>query len=139
VFLTGKKVAGILIDVVPGGRHIVGIGLNVNNPLAAAPEDVRGRATSLCEVVGHALDRTAVLLSLLENLEAAVRQSSTQPELIGRRFNELCLQHGRLLTIETGGQRTTGTCMGIAPDGALLLETAQGWQKFYSGVLIHDA
>lgn len=139
VFLTGKKVAGILIDVVPGGRHIVGIGLNVNNPLAAAPDDVRARATSLCEVVGHTLDRTAVLLSLLENLEQSVRQSSTHPEVIGKRFNELCLQHGRLLTIEVGGVRTAGTCMGIAPDGALLLETPQGWQKFYSGVLIHDA
>lgn len=139
VFLTGKKVAGILIDVVPGARHIVGIGLNVNNPLAAAPEEVRARATSLCEVTDRVHDRTAVLLSLLENLELAVRQSSTHPELIGRRFNDLCLQHGRPLTIEVGGQRTTGTCLGIAPDGALLLETPQGWQKFYSGVLVHHA
>lgn len=139
VFLTGKKVAGVLIDVVPGGRHVVGIGLNVNNPLAAAPDDVRARATSLCEVASRALDRTAVLLNLLENLEHAVRQSATHPEEFGKRFNALCLQHGQLLTIEVGGRRASGTCMGIAADGALMLETDRGWQKFYSGALVHHS
>jgi len=137
VFVQGKKIAGILIDVLPGGRHVVGIGLNVNNPLADAPDDVRARATSLCDLVGHPLDRTDVLLSLLTNLERAVRQSAAEPHEFGARFNTLCRQHGRPLTIEIGGARTTGTCAGIAPDGALILETEAGWQRFYSGVLVH--
>lgn len=135
VFAAGKKVAGVLIDVLPGGRHVVGIGLNVNNTLADAPGEVRARAASLRDLSGRPLDRTTLLLSLLEKVESAVRDSAAAPEEFGRQFGQLCLQLGRELTVEVGGQRTTGTCAGIAADGALLLETKDGWQKFYSGVL----
>ena len=135
VFAAGKKVAGVLIDVLADGRHIVGIGLNVNNSLAAAPDEVRTRAVSLSELAGRTFDRTAVLLNLLDQLQAAVRDSAASPELFGQRFNQLCLQVGQKLTVESGSQRTTGTCVGIAADGALLLDTPGGMQKFYSGVL----
>ncbi len=135
VFVEGKKVAGILIDVLPSGQHVVGIGLNVNNLLDDAPADVRSRATSLCELTGRIYDRTSLLLDLLRQLELAVRDSAAAPDTFGRRFLELCLQLGQELTIEVGSQRTTGRCAGIGPDGALLLETVGGWQKFYSGVL----
>ncbi len=135
VFAAGKKVAGVLIDVLPDGRHIVGIGLNVNNPLAAAPDDVRARAASLSELAGRTFDRTAVVLNLLDHLQAAVQDSAASPQLFGQRFNQLCLQVGQKLTVESGSQRTTGICVGIAADGALLLDTPGGMQKFYSGVL----
>jgi len=138
VFAAGKKLAGILIDVLPNGQHIVGIGLNVNNSLHGAPEDVRARATSLGELSGRTFDRTALLLELLRNLEGAVRESAAAPEEFGRRFQELCLQLGHELTIEAGGRQSVGRCAGIAADGALLLETASGWEKFYSGVLRHQ-
>jgi biotin-(acetyl-CoA carboxylase) ligase len=64
-----------------------------------------------------------------------VRASATEGEKFGRRFQNLCLQLGQELTIEVGGRLNAGRCAGIAADGALLLETAEGWQKFYSGVL----
>ncbi len=137
VFVSGRKLAGVLIEVLPGGRHVVGIGLNVNNDLAAAPDNVRARATSLAELAGRSIDRTALLIELVTNLKASIRESAARPEAFGRRFGELCHQVGSQLTVEVGAKRTTGRCAGIAPDGALLLETAAGWQKFYSGVLIH--
>lgn len=135
VYAAGKKLAGVLIDVLPGGRHVVGIGLNVNNRLDGAPDDVRARATSLCELASRTFDRTALLLKLLANLEAAVRASATAPEEFGRRFQQHCLQLGQELTLEVGPERTTGRCLGIAPDGALQLDTPGGCRKFYSGVL----
>lgn len=135
VFVSDRKVAGVLIDVVPGGRHVVGIGMNVNNTLADAPDDVRARAVSLHDLTGRWFDRTALLASLLENLQSAVRQSAVAPQEFGARYDQLCLQHGRELTIEVGTQQTRGLCMGIDVDGALLLETAAGPRKFYSGVL----
>ena len=135
VFAAGKKVAGVLIDVLPDGRHIVGIGLNTNNSLAAAPDEVRARAASLSELAGRTFDRTALLLNLLDQLQAAVRDSAASPQVFGQRFNQLCLQVGQKLTVEAGSQRTTGVCIGIAADGALLLDTPGGMQKFYSGVL----
>jgi BirA family biotin operon repressor/biotin-[acetyl-CoA-carboxylase] ligase len=135
VFVDGKKLAGILLDVLAGGRHVLGIGLNVNNSLADAPDDVRARATSLCELTGATHDRTELLVQLLRNIELAVRDSAADPQAYGRRFQELCLQVGKELTIEVGGRRTTGRCAGIAPDGALLLEDGGRYERYYSGVL----
>jgi BirA family biotin operon repressor/biotin-[acetyl-CoA-carboxylase] ligase len=137
VFAADRKIAGILVDVLAGGRHVVGIGLNVNNSLAGAPPEVIARATSLCELAGHTFDRTAVLIDLLHSLHRSLQASAAEPEVFGRRFQSLCLQVGRELTIETAGRRTTGVCAGIASDGALLLETARALQRFYSGVLVH--
>lgn len=136
VYVAQRKLAGILIDVLPRGRHVVGVGLNVNNSFECAPDDVRKRAVSLRDLTDCAVDRTELLATLLGNLETAVRESARDPQGYGQRFGELCLQIGRELTIEVGGRRTTGRCAGIAADGALLLETVDGWQKFYSGVLV---
>jgi len=136
VFVGGRKIAGILIDVLPDGRHILGIGVNVNNSLAGAPEEVLARATTLAELTGSQFDLTEFLGLLLGNLELAMRQSTLAPEVLGRRFDSLCLQVGQVLTLETGGARTIGECLGIALDGALLLEVAGAPKSFYSGVLV---
>ncbi len=52
--------AGVLVDVLADGRHVVGIGINVNNSLAGAPAEVATRATSLCELAGTAIRPHAV-------------------------------------------------------------------------------
>jgi BirA family biotin operon repressor/biotin-[acetyl-CoA-carboxylase] ligase len=135
VFADGCKLAGILIDALPDGRHILGIGLNLNSSLAHAPPEVRTRATSIFDLTGCRQDRTTILLAVLERLEARFRQLADSPEELGREFHELCLQVGSRLTIHSGSRRETGTCAGVAIDGALLLDTAAGRQRFYSGVL----
>ncbi|MEX0979142.1 MAG: biotin--[acetyl-CoA-carboxylase] ligase, partial [Pirellulales bacterium] len=135
VFVEGRKIAGVLIDVLSDNRHVVGIGINVNNTLDGAPDEVRASATSLCELTGLSFDRTALLADLLGNLRIALHASSASPEDLGRRFSELCLQIGHELTVDVAGRRTTGVCQGVAPDGALLLDTPGGFQRFHSGVL----
>ncbi len=137
VFVGSKKLAGILVDVLAGGRHVVGIGLNVNNSFQAAPEEVASRATSMCELVGQSLDRTRVVCDVLCQLQASLRAAAAAPLGFGERFDRLCLQIGEVLTIDVAGQRTSGRCMGIAPDGGLLLETSDGPRAFYSGSLVH--
>jgi biotin-(acetyl-CoA carboxylase) ligase len=47
----------------------------------------------------------------------------------------MALQVGEQLTINVGGSKTTGRCLGIDPDGALVLETALGVARFHSGTL----
>lgn len=135
VFAAGRKLAGILIDVLPGGRHIVGVGLNVNNSFDGAPDDVRQRAVSMLELTGRPLDRTEVLLAFLQEFDEALHQLAKDPVTLGARFHDNCLQIGQDLTIEHANRRTTGRCAGIAADGALLLDTLAGRQKFYSGIL----
>jgi BirA family biotin operon repressor/biotin-[acetyl-CoA-carboxylase] ligase len=127
------------VDVLPDGKHVIGDGINVNNLFQDAPAEVQARATSLAELSGRSYDRTQVLLDVLTSIQHALIESARRPAEFGARFDELCLQRGRELTLDVGQQRVSGICAGVAPDGALLLDTARGREKFYSGVLRHDA
>jgi len=135
VMAAGRKLAGVLVEVLPDGRHVVGIGVNVNNRLAEAPPEVRRVATTLRELTGVAHDRTAILVAVLQHLEAGLGQLASEPGRIGTSADALCRQRGRLLTLDRGGESVTGRCAGIAPDGALLLVTRDGRQAFYWGML----
>lgn len=139
VFAGGRKLAGILIEGMPNGKHVLGIGLNVNNRTAGAPTELRERATSLADLMGREQSRTDVLLELLGRLWPNLGQLAANAAEVGRRADRACLQHGRALTIESGDRRVEGTCVKVADDGALVLRTARGDEKFYSGVLIHVA
>jgi BirA family transcriptional regulator, biotin operon repressor / biotin---[acetyl-CoA-carboxylase] ligase len=137
VVIGQRKIAGILIDVLPSGAHVFGIGLNVNNRVEHAPLDVRYRATTLFDLTGHPHSRTGLLCSLLTSLRTALQLAVSDPALLGQRFEEHCLQIGSPLVIDSGQTVLTGTCVGIAQDGALLLQSTDGIQRIYSGVIRH--
>lgn len=136
VFAAGRKLAGVLVEVPAGGRRIVGIGLNTNSRLADAPAELRPRATTLRALTGTQHDHTEILVALLGHLEAALRQLASSPEQLGVRADRLCLQRGKTLTIRQGQTDVTGRCAGIAPDGALLLQTPDGTRRLYSGAVV---
>jgi len=137
VFAAGRKLSGILVEVLPDGRHVIGVGLNINHRSEETPAELEHRATSLATLSEREHSRTDLLVELLGALWPNFAQLATAPVEIARRANAACLQHDRTLTIESGHNRVTGRCVGIADDGALLLETDAGPQKFYSGALIH--
>ncbi|HVW36477.1 MAG TPA: biotin--[acetyl-CoA-carboxylase] ligase [Pirellulales bacterium] len=139
VFVSKRKLAGILVEALPDGKHIVGIGCNVNNSLAEAPAELQAIVASLVDLTGQRRHRTAFLLELLDRLQANLQLLAAAPESLGERAHELCLQRGRRLTLQTGARLASGICAGIAPDGALLLETPGGLETHYSGVLMHGA
>ena len=136
VFAAGRKLAGILAEVPANRRRIVGIGLNTNSRLADAPPELRRTATTLLELTGRRHDHTEILIELLGHLERLLRQLASRPEQIASRAGRLCLQVGQPITIRLGSSTATGRCAGIAPDGALLLETPDGPRKCYSGTLV---
>lgn len=136
VFAAGRKLAGILVEVLPDGRHIVGVGCNVNNGACSAPEELTGTVVTLADLSGRSHDRTHLLLIVLERFAETLDVLAQKPASLGRRADGLCLQHGRQLTLVAGSRRTVGLCAGIGDDGALLLDTAAGRERFYSGVLI---
>ena len=47
VFAAGRKLAGVLVEVLASRRRIVGIGLNTNSRLCDAPAELHGTATTL--------------------------------------------------------------------------------------------
>jgi BirA family biotin operon repressor/biotin-[acetyl-CoA-carboxylase] ligase len=135
VYVGHGKLAGILVEVLPAGWHIIGVGLNSNNTASEAPLELRDSIATLRDLTGHTHDHTELLLAILENLEAALTQLGQPLETIGERFDLLCRQRGEMLTVFQGQQTITGRCVGIAPDGALLLDTAEGRRAVHSGTL----
>lgn len=135
VMAAGGKLAGVLVELLPDGRQIVGIGLNTNNSLSQAPPELRQTAATLRELTGVSHDQTTILVTLLQHLEDELRQLASEPGRIATRADALCLQRGKMLTLHPGNQSVTGRCAGIAADGALLLDTPDGRQAFYCGML----
>jgi BirA family biotin operon repressor/biotin-[acetyl-CoA-carboxylase] ligase len=135
VYVEGRKLAGVLVDVLSDGRHILGVGVNTNSTLADAPDELRDSIATLYCLTGRLIDHGELLAAFLDAFAVALRMLAESPAQLGRRFNELCIQHAQTLTVRNGAERTTGRCAGIASDGALLLDTEQGRRAFYSGTL----
>ncbi len=135
VLADDRKLAGILVEVLPDRRHVIGVGLNTNNTLADAPAELQTTAATLRDLTGREQDHTAILLELLRRLDGALSQLRSQPEELAARANALCLQRDRTVTLQSGERTITGRCRGIAADGALLLETPAGVEPFHSGIV----
>ena len=70
VLIDGRKVAGILAEA-REGRVVLGIGVNANLAPDELPQNVDTPATSLSIETGSRVDRAAVLVHVLEELEGA--------------------------------------------------------------------
>ncbi len=135
VFAAGRKLAGILIEVLPDRRHVIGIGLNTNNSLADAPAELQSTAATLRDLGRRTYDQTDILIELLKRLEGEFRRLCREPQALAARADALCLQRGQMVTLQGKGCTITGRCRGIAADGAILLETPAGTEAFFWGTL----
>ena len=136
VLAAGRKLAGILVEVLPDRKHVIGVGLNTNNTLADAPAELQATIGHAPRSIRREHDQTAILIDLLQRLDREFQHLRTSVSDVAARANALCLQRGRTVTLEQGNRTITGRCQGIAPDGALLLETAKGVETVYSGVAL---
>jgi len=91
VLITGRKVAGILIETRSGRNPfaVVGIGLNVNHSLTDFPPALQECATSLAMASGAQHDRHQVAELLLSRLAENERLMREHPEALMARWNEL--------------------------------------------------
>ena len=72
VFAQGRKLAGVLVEALTDGWHVLGVGLNVNNRAIDAPDELREKTISLADLTGRDQSRTDALLALFS---AALAQS----------------------------------------------------------------
>jgi BirA family transcriptional regulator, biotin operon repressor / biotin---[acetyl-CoA-carboxylase] ligase len=128
-----RKLAGILVDVLPDRRHVIGIGLNVNDDASDAPAELRNTVATLRDLSGRQHDRTGVLVALLRRLEQEFSQLRDDAKKVAARADSLCLQRGQTVAMQWSNRKTTGVCRGVAADGAILLETPTGVKSFVSG------
>ena len=137
VFLHGRKISGILVEIPPrqSGKLILGIGINVNNSLTNAPTELRSTATALCDVSNRTWDLVAVLIHVLQQLEQHLQQLVANDPELPRRWHELCFLRGRVVQHTVGERVTIGRCQGVDQQGALLLQTAAGLSRVLGGVI----
>lgn len=138
VYVADRKLVGILVEGFGDRLHGIGIGVNTNNTLADAPAELQQKATTLFDLTGVHHDPTAILVGMMQNLERCLRELGAAPESLSARADAMCLQRGQELTLQQGNQIVAGRCLGIAADGALLLDTPHGREKIYSGVQVRD-
>lgn len=132
LYADGLKFGGILAEAAWAGAKlkylVVGTGLNVRPLGKGISQRIARRATSIDEVLETTVPLVdvadAVVSGLSSHLEAG------RPQLAGRDLADLDRYDGMrdrrgVLTLP-GGEELPGTCVGIAPDGALLFRPDRG-------------
>ena len=141
VLLEGRKCCGMLLESSlgqSGGDRVeavvLGIGLNVNQD--TFPPDMNVPPTSLLLAAGRPFPRAPLLASLLSELEVYYDRLLEGDEAgIRSEYTSMLDRFGERITLRhtQGGEVVTGVLLGIADDGALLLETDNGVRTFYAG------
>jgi BirA family biotin operon repressor/biotin-[acetyl-CoA-carboxylase] ligase len=131
LLVDGRKVCGILLESAVEDQRIryciAGIGIDVNLDAGDYPEELRPIATSLKEAAGAAVDRTALIAAVMEELEGLYTlygQEGFKP--IGVLWEALSAIVGRRVSVRDNGQPVEGTAEGLDASGALLVRRSDG-------------
>lgn len=139
VYIAGRKVCGILLEApaTAPGRVVIGVGLNVNNSLAAAPAEIQQSAVALCDVAEKELDLSTILVAILRGMETEIVRLQKDQLDLAKRWQPYCLLEGQTVTLLQGSRQHTGLCDSIDDDGALLLRTHANKtaERFISGTV----
>jgi BirA family transcriptional regulator, biotin operon repressor / biotin---[acetyl-CoA-carboxylase] ligase len=134
-----RKLAGILAQAQHGehGGVVIGIGVNLLKP-DNLPAEVDQRGVWLSER-GIVLDAETLASQILEELGQVLVEPLA--DVIGA-VRSRCTTIGRRVRVELGGTDVHGfdvhgTAIGIADDGALLVETSDGIRTFHAGDVVH--
>lgn len=139
VWVDGQKLAGILIETHAKSEHevemVIGIGLN-NLPLAD-DRITNNRATSIYDILGEALDRNQIIadfIQLISKLRDAY-EAFNIPNII-EMWNHNSALYGQKIKLFSPSREIIGTEIGIANNGALLIQHEDGsTQQYFSGEL----
>ena len=127
------KLAGILIELSSdrrGTQAIIGIGLNLEAPDGDLPQPVAG--LKQVSVQADRLDvLAAILLSLADALDAFALNGFAGQRTEWQRYH--AWQDQQVQILGDSAEPLLGRCLGVDADGSLLLETAHGIERIFSG------
>jgi BirA family transcriptional regulator, biotin operon repressor / biotin---[acetyl-CoA-carboxylase] ligase len=137
VWLSGRKVCGILVETASRlpQRVVIGVGLNVGNSFRSAPPELRQIATSLVDETPSPVSPPAILLSFLSAWPALVRHFVEGELDLPRRWSRHCVLTGRPIRLTAGTSVVEGRCAGIDLDGALLIDTPGRRERHIAGTV----
>ncbi|HSK62195.1 MAG TPA: biotin--[acetyl-CoA-carboxylase] ligase [Pyrinomonadaceae bacterium] len=132
-----RKICGILAEAIetPAGRAVVvGIGTNLTNE--AFSSELVNVATSVAQESGRAPERETILTALLPALARwylLLHEAEGAEEIVAAWASRSSYAAGKLVQVMNGEEVLQGITRGVANDGALRLETAQGLQLIRAG------
>jgi BirA family biotin operon repressor/biotin-[acetyl-CoA-carboxylase] ligase len=134
ILVGGKKLAGILTEAACDSERlhyvILGIGVNLNYRLAAMPDEIRTRATSVAELTGKSVRRESFLRRLIHDLDRCYGELEESGfALLAPRWEAHFDLRGKQVRVELLDQVVAGRAIGIDRDGALLVEDELGAVK----------
>ena len=134
ILVDSKKLAGILTEAAcdPGRVEyvVLGIGLNVNYGVAAMPEALRRRATSIAQVIGKNVSRESVLARLIQDLDRCYGELEEAGfDSLRPRWEAHFAWRGRLVRVDLGDHAIVGRVQTIDAEGALIVEDEQGQRR----------
>ena len=106
VLIHHKKVCGILCEAPPpagAGSVVIGIGLNVNNSMESAPNELRQSATSLIDQIGTELPLTDVLILCLHELDRCLAELPRSPRDVALQCQAYCCLQGTHVELSMPG------------------------------------
>ncbi len=133
VLVAGAKVSGILVEsTVAGGGMVAVIGTGIN---VAAPPALGDRPTTSLALNGATCNRPQVSAGLAASLAVwlGVWDRGAGFEAVRAAWLERAGPLGAPMTVNAGGAPVAGTYAGLDAEGALLLDTAGGRQRFTFG------
>jgi BirA family transcriptional regulator, biotin operon repressor / biotin---[acetyl-CoA-carboxylase] ligase len=136
--INDKKLAGLLIETELHADvldfAVLGMGINVNVPQLAFPPELQHQATSLLIETGNEVSKDALLQAILLQSEKCYKQLLAQDyAALEQQWNELDATRGRRVRYSRAGEIIAGVAAGLAPNGALQVNTDQGMQTVSSG------
>jgi len=130
ILLSGKKVSGLLTEMSAEPdriRHIVlGIGVNVNMDSRALQPEVRRMSTTLAAAVGKPVDRTALLRTLLTELDLWYHRFLQNDAEVLAAWKELNVTLGHRVAVSGGSAKLEGLARGVDAEGRLILKLDDG-------------
>jgi BirA family biotin operon repressor/biotin-[acetyl-CoA-carboxylase] ligase len=139
VMISGKKVAGILLDISAEADQVnyavIGIGINANVDSAAVSARFDGiKVTSISDELGHSISRLDLTKSLLENLEQYYLEMEQRgPDAIIQKWKKNSDMLGRKIAVTQNDMTIHGVAADVNGDGSLLLRTDHGSVNVISG------
>jgi BirA family biotin operon repressor/biotin-[acetyl-CoA-carboxylase] ligase len=132
ILLQGKKLGGILVELVPGVPQaaVIGIGLNLHLP-DSLPQDVRATAAAWPQGVDVNAFLAALLTELLRVLETFAHSgfASLRQDWSARH----AFADAEVVLLSDFAAPLSGICRGVDEQGALLLEVGGKMERILSG------
>lgn len=145
VLVEGRKIAGILTELHAESDQIhhviIGIGMNINQPLESFPDELKEIATSVLIEKKQRVDRSEFLQSFFKNFEdiyLLYLEKGFEP--IKQLWEKLTITIGKKVTVQSLRGSLTGLATGINDDGVLIImDDEQKSHLVYSGdITVHQ-